>query len=100
MTRKKRASKRVPVGGNRLKLNVPEHLKNPEFVYRWVNDTGVNMQRYLDAGYEVVEDENMEVGEGSVESTRLPGKAVTKSVGRTREESNTVAVLMRIHKDY
>lgn len=103
MASKKRASRksnRTPVGGNREKLAVPESLKNPSFEYRWVNDVPGNLRRYKDAGYEVVEDPDMVVGEDSVDHSRYGVSAVVKSVGSTRESKDTTAVLMRIHKDY
>lgn len=95
-----RKSNRVPVGGNRTKLAVPEALKDPDFSYRWVNDVPGNIRRYQDAGYEIVENTDMEVGDPGIEHSRLPETAVVKQAGRTRDSEQTPTVLMRIHKDY
>lgn len=98
----KRNSKRTPVGGNTLKLHIPESLKDKNFHYVWVNDTPGNIRRYQDGGYEIVQDPDglIEVGAGSMDNSRFEGSAVVTHVGRTRDEANTPAVLMRIHKDY
>lgn len=95
-----RESNRVPVGGNRSKLTIPDRIKDPNFVYRWIVDEDGRFEVCKEAGYEVVEDPNVEVGEGSVDHARFPGNAVVKAVGRTRNSLNGTAVLMRIHKDY
>lgn len=97
---KKRSSKRTPVGGNTQKLFIPEELKDPNFVYRWVVDSPGRVRRFEAAGYEVVEDDRIEVAKDNMDSSRYGVSAVVTHVGRTRDESNTPAVLMRIHKDY
>ena len=100
--RAQRKSNRTPVGGNRSKLSIPEAYKNqyPDFVFRFVNDVPGRIRRFQDAGYEIVEDEGLVVGEAGVENSRFPETAVVKHVGRTRDDNNTASVLMRIHKDY
>lgn len=98
----KRTSSRIPVGGNTQKLYIPEELKDKNYHYVWVNDTPGNIKRYQDGGYEIVEDREglIEVGAGSMDNSRFEGSAVVTHVGRTRDEANTPAVLMRIHKKY
>lgn len=89
--------KRVPLH-NRNVLAVQN--RDERYMYRYVN---VNLerdpdriQRFLDAGYEVVpKDKAGQLGNKRVDTPSAPGSAAEISVGQ-----GTKAVLMRIHKDY
>lgn len=84
--------KRVPVGGPRNILTVAQ--KDPNYVYRWVNDVPGRINLFKEGGYEVVTDEH-EVGDKTVDRGSKLGSAITKSVG-----GQITAVLMRIPKDW
>ncbi len=83
---------RIPVNGARDILTVRN--KDPNFEYRWVNDTPGRLQRFMDGGWEVVTDD-LQVGQKSVDSPSKLGSAITKNVGRS-----TVGVLMRVPKEW
>lgn len=84
--------KRTPVGGKRDILTVSN--KDPNYVYRWVNDTPGRIQRFMDGGYEIVNHE-AEIGGPAVDKGSRLGSAITKSVGGT-----VTAVLMRIPREW
>jgi len=69
--------------------------KDPNFVYRFVNDTGSRIANFQAAGYEFVEDKDMVVGDSRVfdPSDIGSGKRVTSNDG-------TVSYLMRQKKEY
>ena len=74
MTEKSRAfnrPKRKPVSGPSSRLNVDNPVKGMH--YRWVNDTADRIQRFLDAGYEVVE----KGGQIAVGGPNAPDNAVS-----------------------
>lgn len=83
---------RTPVGGKRDILTVSN--QDPNYVYRWVNDTPGRLQRFIDGGYEVVTHE-ADVGGPTVDKTSRLGSSITKSVGGT-----VTAVLMRIPREW
>jgi len=85
-------AKRIPVGGPRNILTVAQ--KDPNYSYRWVNDTPGRIAAFKEGGYEVVTDDN-EVGDNTVDRGSKLGSAITKSVG-----GHTTAVLMRIPKEW
>lgn len=92
--------KRTRVEGRRGILNIPDlAAKNPEWVFRWVNDEnfGQRIQQMKDIGYENVTFDELggSVGEKSVESANAPGSVVSRPVGL-----NTVAFLMKIRKEF
>ena len=69
--------------------------KDPNFVYRFVNDTGSRIANFQAAGYEFVEDKDLVVGDSRVfdPSDIGSGKKVTSNDG-------TVSFLMRTKKEY
>jgi hypothetical protein len=69
--------------------------KDPNFVYRFVNDTGSRVSNFQQAGYEVVQDTELLVGDSRVfdPSDIGSGKKVTSNDG-------TVSYLMRIKKEW
>lgn len=68
--------------------------KDPNFVYRFVNDTGSRVSNFQQAGYEMVQDELI-VGDSRVidPSDLGSGKKVTSNDG-------TISYLMRIKKEW
>lgn len=69
--------------------------KDPNFVYRFVNDTGSRVSNFQQAGYELVQDTELLVGDSRVfdPSDIGTGKKVTSNDG-------TVSYLMRIKKEW
>lgn len=69
--------------------------KDPNFHYRFVNDIGSRVSNFQAAGYEVVRDEDLVVGDNRVfdPSTESTGKRVVSNDG-------TVSYLMRIKKEW
>jgi hypothetical protein len=84
--------KRIPVAGARDILTV--YGKDPNYSYRWIVDAPGRIQRFQEGGWEVVQ-ENLEVGQRTVDRGSKVGSAVTKSSGDGR-----VLVLMRILKEW
>jgi hypothetical protein len=70
--------KRTPVG-TRNKLTVQG--KDPNYVYRIVNDVGDRIQQFIDAGYEIVEAKDVRVGDKRVETASSEGSQAQVSVG-------------------
>ena len=69
--------------------------KDPNYAYRFVNDTGSRVANFQSAGYEIVRDENLVVGDNRVfdPSASETGKKVISNDG-------TVSYLMRIKKEW
>ena len=85
-------AKRTPVSGGRDILAVRD--QDPNYVYRWVNDTDGRLEKFKAAGYEAVT-ADVEVGTKSVDRNSKLGSVITKSVG-----GKLTAVLMRIPKEW
>lgn len=84
--------RRVPVSGRNV-LTVQG--KDPNYVYRIVNDEEDRITRFLDGGYELVPDKAVEVGDKRVGQTSSEGTVKQLSVGGGKK-----AVVMRIRKDW
>lgn len=69
--------------------------KDPNYVYRFVNDTGSRVANFQAAGYEFVEDKDMVVGDSRVFDPSDLG-----SSKRVTSNDGTVSFLMRIKKEY
>jgi hypothetical protein len=82
---------RTPVG-RRNRLTVTN--KDAGYVYRFVNDTGDNVLRYQEAGYEFAPDSKHTVGDKRVNMATSEGSIKQVSVG-----GDMKAFLMRIPKD-
>ncbi len=87
--------KRVPIHEQRDQMSTNQR---EGFVRRWVNDIPGRVEKFLRGGYEVVRDDEVQVGDGENNNIAL-GTGARKNVGRTRAEENTQAVLMEIPKD-
>ena len=69
--------------------------KDPNFVYRFVNDTGSRIEQMKQAGYEIVEDDNLIVGDARVSDPNQQG-----SSKRVVSKDGTVSYLMRQKKEW
>lgn len=84
---------RTPIAGRRNVLTAAG--TDPNFVYRFVNDTGDRVLNLKENGYEVVTDETIRIGDRRVAVPQAEGTVRTASVG-----NGTKAVLMRIKKEW
>ena len=69
--------------------------KDPNFVYRFVNDTGSRIDQMKQAGYEIVEDDSLIVGDARVSDPTAQGSAK-----RVISKDGTVSYLMRQKKEW
>ena len=69
--------------------------KDPNFEYRFVNDTGARIQNFKEAGYELVSDDELIVGDARVKDASDLGSAK-----RVVSNDGTVSYLMRIKKEW
>lgn len=100
MTQEKEISTKTPRGrpqrtaiGTRNILTVKG--TDPNYVYRFVNDVDDRISQFKEAGYELVPDESVEVGDKRVNNASSVGSAKIVSVGQ-----GTKAYLMRIKKEW
>ncbi len=75
----KRASRRSSINGTRNVLNISG--KEPGFVYRVVNDVGDRIEQLKAIGYEIVEDQGVQVGDRRIANPTKEGSPVKVSVG-------------------
>ena len=87
--------KRVPIHEQRDQLSTDQ---KQGFVRRWVNDIPGRVEKFIKAGYAVVTDKDVAVGDTN--DNKALGTGARKNVGRTRQGDGTQAVLMEIPKDY
>ena len=69
--------------------------KDPNYHYRFVNDVGSRVYNFQQAGYELVTDENLVVGDSRVSDASNLGSA-----HRVVGDGGTTSVLMRIKKEW
>lgn len=67
--------------------------KDPNYEYRWVNDDRGRVQRMIEAGYDVVQDEGLVIGSNQ---DKDPGTGYSVPVNKL----GTKGVLMKIRKEY
>lgn len=84
---------RIPMGRRNV-LKVYGIQDDEEYHYRFFNDVGDRLFQCLEAGYEFVPKDGLQVGDQSVDSARGTESVVKKGVGM-----GTVAYLMRIPRD-
>lgn len=75
----KRSNRRSSINGTRNVLNISG--KEPGFVYRVVNDVGDRIEQLKAIGYEIVEDNNVQVGDRRIANPTKEGSPVKVSVG-------------------
>lgn len=83
---------RTPVGQRNI-LTVKG--KDPNYEYRIVNDVDDRIERFKEAGYELVPDDAVQVGDKRVNTASSQGSVKQISVGQ-----GTKAYLMRIKKEW
>lgn len=96
----RKRTRRTPLGARRMKLTVPEEYKDPGYVYRFINDSGMRIPQAEDGGYEKVYNRDIPVGEDSMDRGRGVGSAVRVYVGTDRIGEPMYAYLMRIKKEW
>jgi len=69
--------------------------KDPNFHYRVVNDIGSRIHAFQQAGYELVTDDNLVIGD-----SRVSDAADLGSTKRILSKDGTVSYLMRIKKEW
>lgn len=85
---------RVPLYEQRNKLTVTD--RDPNFEYRFVNDTDERIAQFKLAGWEVVDRKDHQVGDPLVDT----GQATTTSIVEKAVGGRTKALLMRIPKEW
>lgn len=84
--------KRTPIASRNV-LTVTG--KEPGYSYRIVNDAGDRIQQFLDAGYELVEAKDVQVGDRRVNAATPEGSKAQVSVGKGEK-----AFVMRIRQEW
>jgi len=69
--------------------------KDPNYVYRIVNDSGDRVQEFLDRDYELVKESSVRVGDKRVNKASAEGSVSQISVGQGQK-----AFVMRIPREY
>ena len=91
-------AERVPMGGLRQKLSVPEI---PGYHLHWINDVGDRLERAHRGGYTFVEKKaGLRVGEGPEAGHNDLGNAVSQLVGTQENGQPLRAYLMKIRQDW
>lgn len=85
--------KRTPINGTRNRLSVKG--KEPGYQYRIVNDIDGRVQELQEAGYEIVADNSVSVGDKRIANPSKEGSPVKISVGQ-----GVQAYLMRQKQEY
>lgn len=93
-------AKRIPLGVPRQKLSLDQ--KDPNYNYRWINDTGDRIAQAQQAGYEFVKRGDTSapgVADVVPQNTDL-GANTSKVVGTTESGAPLTAYLMRLKKSF
>lgn len=85
-------TRRTPIGERNI-LTVKG--KDPNFVYRVVNATGDRIAEFEEAGYELVEASDVQIGDKRVNKASAEGTKAQAAVGQ-----GIKAFVMRIRKDW
>ena len=85
-------TQRVPVGSRKV-LTVAG--KDPSYEYRIINDSGDRVQEFVEAGYELVDNDSVRVGDKRVNSASAEGSKAQLSVGQGQK-----AFVVRIKKEW
>lgn len=85
-------TQRTPIGQRNV-LTVAG--KDPNYVYRIVNDSGDRVHEFMDASYELVEANSVRVGDKRVNSASAEGTMSQISVGQGQK-----AMVMRIKREW
>ena len=91
--REKRRPERIPLHKRNV-LTVSDKDKDPNYVYRMVNDKDDRIERFKEAGYEIV-NKKTDIGDPQVGEGSQVGTPVSKPVGNGR-----TGYLMRIKREW
>ncbi len=69
--------------------------KDPNYVYRIINDSGDRVQEFMEAGYELVKEGSVSVGDKKVNKASSEGTVSQVSVGQGQK-----AFVVRIKKEW
>lgn len=72
---------RVPMSGRRIRMEVPESMKEPGYFYYWFNDNSDDIQRAKAAGFEHVTQTDAPIGGRGVDGASSEG-VVSMNVGK------------------
>lgn len=97
---KRKGKMRVPLGGLRQSMFVPDRLKDPGYSERIFNDIGGRLKQAEDAGYEFVVDGGTENADEPDERKDKIGSKVSFDVGPGPDGKPMKGYLMRIRKDW
>ena len=86
---------RVPISGDRLKMEVPEEAKDPNYFYYWFNDVNNDVYHAKRAGYVHVQKEELPYTEFGVDTSESESSIVSMRVGR-----GVTAFLMKQPMEY
>ena len=87
---------RIPLSGTRLKMEIREEDKDPNFHYAWINDTGGLLHDAAQAGYENVRcSEIPSWGVRNIDSANSTDSLVSMPVG-----GGVIAYLMKQPMEY
>lgn len=89
--------KRQPIRA-RGRLNV--NGKDPNYVYRFVNDIGDRVQMFQEAGYELVDKSDHKIGDNRLDIASPDGTHAKVSVGISPKGEAQRAYLMRIKREW
>ncbi len=93
VTTKTDRPRRTSINGVRNVLTVSG--KDPEYIYRVVNDQGDRVAQFEGMGYEIVQDQSIKVGDRRIANPTQEGSPVKVSVGGGQQ-----AYVMRIRKEW
>ena len=81
------------LNGTYMRLGIPEHLKDPEKVFRWTNNEGDKVYRRQEMGYQLVTDRDGEMKKPGM------GAEVSAYAGTQKSGEALKQVLMWIPKE-
>jgi hypothetical protein len=84
--------RRTPVGQRQV---LSLRNKDPNFEYRFVNDEGDRVQRFIDAGWEMVDAKDVVIGDKRINTTAPEGTKAMASVGQGLK-----SYVLRIKKEW
>ncbi len=96
---------RVPYAANAPRLAVPQSVRDqypnrPDFCFRWVNDEEGEVQRRLDAGWEVCRGQGISGSFLNPKGASNDGDVVARPVGPGKTTASLMAVLMTIEEQF
>lgn len=92
--------RRTPLGGLRLKMSVPDHLKRPGYHLQWWHEDDVLEAQ--DGGYQFIKDDkDLEIGEGpDINQRKGTDSRVSIVVGRREDGSPIRDYLMETKEEW